>query len=322
LLFLLTGGHQSFSAHKFLNNTTGLVLHSLVLVPFHPWRITHAMHHAHTGHMDRDEVFVPRTRSEKGIPAKGDASIKKVKKDGIELDELLEDVPAYRLFWLVMQQLVGWPLYLFTNVTSNSHYPAGTNHFLPSSALFKPHQAKDVIISDVALGVVIAGLTYACKQFNGWETFFKFYFVPYLFVNHWLVAITYLQHTDPRLPHYRGAEWNFQRGAYATVDRKFFGWVGPYVLHGITETHVAHHLVSKIPHYNAWKATDALKAYTGAHHLSSDENFLVSLWKSYRNCRYVDDEGSVVMMRDSYGRSSYKVVHDSVEDSGVDVTEK
>jgi hypothetical protein len=27
------------------------------------------------------------------------------------------------------------------------------------------------------------------------------YFVPYLWVNHWLVFITYLQHTDPKLPH-------------------------------------------------------------------------------------------------------------------------
>lgn len=202
------------------------------------------MHHAHTGHIERDEVFVPRTRSEKGIPKKGDASINKITKNGIELDDLLEDVPIYRLFWLVMQQLVGWPLYLFKNATSNSSYPEGTNHFLPSSALFKPHQAKDVIISDIALGVMAGVLTYVGKQTDGWSTIGKYYFVPYLFVNHWLVAITFLQHTDPRLPHYRAAEWNFQRGALATIDRKFLSWVGPYVLHGITETHVAHHLVS------------------------------------------------------------------------------
>jgi len=318
----LLGGHQAFSVHKFLNNTTGLILHSLVLVPYHPWRITHAMHHAHTGHVDRDEVFVPRTRTEKGIPPKGDASIKKVVKNGIELDELLEDVPLYRLFWLVMQQLVGWPLYLFTNVTSNSSYPEGTNHFLPSSALFKPHQATDVIVSDISLGLVIGALVYVGQQTGGWVTMAKYWLVPYLFVNNWLVAITYLQHTDPALPHYRAADWNFQRGALATMDRKFFGWVGPYVLHGITETHTAHHLVSKIPHYHAWKANAALKAYCGPHHFSTDENFLVALWRVYRSCRFIDDEGNTVMMRDSHGRAHRKVVYENVEDSGVDVTEK
>ena len=38
-------------------------------VPYQAWRITHANHHAHTGHMTQDQVFVPRTRSELGLPA-------------------------------------------------------------------------------------------------------------------------------------------------------------------------------------------------------------------------------------------------------------
>jgi hypothetical protein len=37
-------------------------------VPYHSWRITHAKHHASTGHMTQDQVFVPRTRSELGLP--------------------------------------------------------------------------------------------------------------------------------------------------------------------------------------------------------------------------------------------------------------
>ena len=37
-------------------------------VPYHAWRITHAQHHAATGHMTQDQVFVPRTRSELGLP--------------------------------------------------------------------------------------------------------------------------------------------------------------------------------------------------------------------------------------------------------------
>lgn len=37
-------------------------------VPYQAWRISHARHHASTGHMTQDQVFVPRTRSELGLP--------------------------------------------------------------------------------------------------------------------------------------------------------------------------------------------------------------------------------------------------------------
>jgi omega-6 fatty acid desaturase (delta-12 desaturase) len=37
-------------------------------VPYHSWRITHAKHHASTAHMTQDQVFVPKTRSELGLP--------------------------------------------------------------------------------------------------------------------------------------------------------------------------------------------------------------------------------------------------------------
>ena len=37
-------------------------------VPYHSWRITHAKHHASTGHMTQDQVFVPKTRSDLNLP--------------------------------------------------------------------------------------------------------------------------------------------------------------------------------------------------------------------------------------------------------------
>ena len=37
------------------------------------------------------------------------------------------------------------------------------------------------------------------------------------------------------------------------------GWLGAFATHGISETHVAHHVASKIPHYHAWEATYALR---------------------------------------------------------------
>jgi omega-6 fatty acid desaturase / acyl-lipid omega-6 desaturase (Delta-12 desaturase) len=78
-------------------------------------------------------------------------------------------------------------------------------------------------------------------------------------VNHWLVLITFLQHTDPLLPHYRVSEFTFPRGALSTLDRNLLGdcgsimgWIGAHATHGISETHVLHHVSSKIPHYNAY----------------------------------------------------------------------
>lgn len=104
-LSLKSGGHQAFSTSKTVNNTMGLILHSFVLVPYHSWRISHAKHHAATGHMTRDEVFVPGSRSEKGIIKSGGTGRKVEVEKGLVLDELLEDAPLYRLYHLLIQQV-------------------------------------------------------------------------------------------------------------------------------------------------------------------------------------------------------------------------
>ena len=57
-------GHQAFSEYKALNDSVGWVLHSALLLPYHPWRISHAAHHAATNSMEDDAVFVPTLRSE------------------------------------------------------------------------------------------------------------------------------------------------------------------------------------------------------------------------------------------------------------------
>ena len=58
------------------------------------------------------------------------------------------------------------------------------------------------------------------------------------------------QHTHPALPHYVDGEWEWLRGALATVDRSY-GRVLDAVFHHITDTHVAHHLFPQMPHYHA-----------------------------------------------------------------------
>lgn len=236
-------GHQAFSTSKTINNTMGLFLHSFVLVPYHSWRISHAKHHAATGHMTRDEVFVPRTASYHKAAPTG----KKLRVSAnIELDELLEDAPLYRLYWLVIQQLFGWPAYLFSNASGQLWYPAWTNHFQPSSLVFDKRHRNQVLLSDAFLVGMISLITLFGYFHGGLAGVVKYYFIPYLGVNHWLVMITYLQHTDPSLPHYSADQWNFQRGALCTMDRNLMGPVGPYLMHGICETHGEHLGVSAL----------------------------------------------------------------------------
>lgn len=105
------------------------------------------------------------------------------------------------------------------------------------------------------------------------------------------VAITYLQHTDPSLPHYEPNSWTYARGAAATIDREF-GFIGRQLLHGIIETHVLHHYVSTIPFYNADEATEAIKPIMGRHYRSDVTDgpigFLKSMWKSARWCQWIE----------------------------------
>lgn len=289
-------GHQSFSTSKVLNDTVGWVLHSALLVPYFSWKISHGKHHKATGHMERDMVFVPRTREQQAS---------RLGKLVHELGELGEETPIVTLIHLIGQQLIGWPNYLLANVTGHNFHErqregrgkgrkngflSGVNHFNPSSPLYEAKDAKLILLSDVGIAITATALVYLSKTF-GFNNMLVWYFIPYLWVNHWLVAITFLQHTDPTLPHYTPQSWTYVRGAAATIDREF-GFIGRQLLHGIIETHVLHHYVSTIPFYNADEATEAIKRVMGRHYRADTKNgslgFLQAMWRSARWCQWVE----------------------------------
>ncbi|KAG0677375.1 Delta(12) fatty acid desaturase [Kluyveromyces marxianus] len=276
-------GHQAFSDYGAVNDFVGWVLHSYLLVPYFSWKYTHSKHHKATGHITRDMVFVPKTK-EKFIKARG------VYED---IEEFSEDSPIRTLVELIVQQLGGWLYYLLTNVTGQE-YPEVSkwkwNHFWPSAPIFDSKDYIYILLSD--LGIITQSLVLKMwyDKFGGWSLFIN-WFVPYLWVNHWLVFITYLQHTDATMPHYEADQWSFAKGAAATIDRQF-GFIGPHIFHDIIETHVLHHYCSRIPFYNARPASEAIKKVMGEHYRYNDENMWISLWKSARACQYIDDEGS------------------------------
>ncbi|ORZ26522.1 delta-12 fatty acid desaturase [Lobosporangium transversale] len=283
-------GHQSFSTSKTLNNTVGWILHSALLVPYHSWRISHSKHHKATGHMTKDQVFVPKTRKQVGLPPLEHSETEE-EAYGEHLDE---EAPIVTLFWMLIYVLFGWPAYLFGNAKGQD-YGRWTSHFHTWSPIFEARDFSDVILSDFGVLLTLGALVYASFQ-TSFLTVVKYYGIPYLFVNFWLIIITFLQHTDTKVPHYREGAWNFQRGALCTVDRSF-GKFLDHMFHGIAHTHVAHHLFSQMPFYHAEEATYHLKKLLGEYYIYDDTPIAIACWRSFRECRFVEDEGDVVFFK-------------------------
>ncbi|KAH7884987.1 fatty acid desaturase-domain-containing protein [Phlebopus sp. FC_14] len=329
-------GHQAFSESKFINNSVGWVLHSALGVPYHSWRITHAKHHASTGHMTQDQVFVPKTRSQLGLsafdPTKEDILGSSVSDEVMkELWDALGDSPIGATLGAASYLIGGWPAYLIRNASGQRRYPKGTNHFNPDAVMFAPHQYGAIILSDLGILLWLAGIIGSSYAF-GFATVFRVYLVPYLWVNHWLVLITFLQHTDPLLPHYRASEFTFPRGALATLDRNLLGdcgklmaWIGAHATHGISETHVLHHVSSKIPHYHAWEASDALRkrlSQAGIA-LQGAPGGWREVYRVFQQCKFVEDEGNVIFYKNAQGlaasRPKFNDSNENASDSGVEI---
>lgn len=169
-----------------MNNSVGWALHSALLVPYHSWRISHAQHHAATGHMTRDQVFVPKTRSQLKLGSRLQQFTRKLGAVHEKADDLLDDAPIWVLLNVILQQTLGWPLYLILNA-SGQKYGKRTNHFEPSSPIFKARDVRDVLVSDFGLALAFGALGYWGMQ-RGFAEVFTYYFAPYLWVNSNLVV--------------------------------------------------------------------------------------------------------------------------------------
>lgn len=214
-------GHSAFSPSDVLNNTVGFVLHSSLLTPYFSWRSSHRRHHIYANNLLKDHNYVPPLREEY-------AASLSLPLDTGRLEELTEDSPIVTLLRILLQQLIGFPWYLLTNITAaegsltkpQSKMMLGNSHFAPTGALFRPDEAHVILLSD--LGVALMGyVLYLASQDLGFPLLALVYFQPYIWLNHWIVAITYLHHTHPKLPKFENDAWTFLKGATATVDREF-----------------------------------------------------------------------------------------------------
>ena len=234
-------GHSAFSPSQPLNDTIGFILHSSMLTPYFSWKSSHRRHHIYANNMAMDHNYVPPKREEY-------KSSLLIQVD--RLEEITEDSPVVVFLRIVLQQVIGFPWYLLTNITAApgslpkppSTKLLGNSHFAPTGSLFRDSEAHLILLSDIGLGIAGLGLWLLGSKI-GFDTLALLYLQPYMWVNHWIVAITYLHHTHPALPKFDAEAWTFIKGATATVDRDF-GWTGKYLMHGIIEFHVIHHLFS------------------------------------------------------------------------------
>ena len=125
------------------------------------------------------------------------------------------------------------------------------------------------------------------------------YIVPYLVCHHWLTTITFLQHTDWDVDRYSSAEWTWLRGAFGTIDRDYGAFLN-FTFHHLTDSHVIHHLFSKMPNYNAIRATQFLKDSKtfGKYYCASKETWYGALWNIIGRARWIKTSEHIMRLKE------------------------
>ena len=80
------------------------------------------------------------------------------------------------------------------------------------------------------------------------------------------------------------------RGALGTVDRDY--GIFNIILHHITDSHVIHHMFSKMPFYNAIEATKIVadSGVLGPYYVYDKTPWWLALWRCYGECWTVNGD--------------------------------
>nr|WDS84440.1 omega-3 fatty acid desaturase-1 [Apocyclops royi] len=263
-------GHGSFSNYPVINDVMGNILHSFILVPYYPWKMSHHHHHKNTGNIDKDEIFYPvrKTEGEKGGKRK-------------------HFIPFFGFG-------LSWFMYLFVGYS-----PRNVNHMNPFDKIFVRHAFRcliSIILTSAWLGLILGFYT---AKMNGITDFMFHYGIPIFVFATWLVVTTFLHHQDENVPWYGDEKWDFVRGNLSSVDRSY-GWAHSLV-HNIG-THQIHHLFIKIPHYYLEEATAVFRAKYPHLVRKSDEPILKAFVKRFfvfDAQQWIDDDTKVHVFKES-----------------------
>ncbi|KAK9170512.1 hypothetical protein Syun_002652 [Stephania yunnanensis] len=167
--------------------------------------------------------------------------------------------PPGRVLTLAVTLLFGWPLYLAFNV-SGRPYSSFACHFDPYGPIYNDRERAQIFISDAGLLLVAYSL-------------FK------------LVAA---KAHPPSIAPLRLVGVGLVEGCSGDGGQRLR--VLNKVFHNITDTHVAHHLFSTMPHYNAMEATKAIKPILGEYYQFDGTPFYKALWREAKECIYVEQD--------------------------------
>lgn len=212
--------HGSFFTSKHTNDIVGRILGVIVFTPYDYWKHDHSVHHATAGNLDK-----------RGI---GDVPTWTV--------EEYRSKPWYmRLAYRLMRH----PLILLTVV---SFYVFAISHrfWLPSAGW---REKQSVIYTDLALGVVIAGLIWLV----GWQTFLAVQLPILILASSGGLWLFYVQHNFEGTYWEHQTDWDFYKaGLLGSSYYKL-----PAILNwfsGNIGYHHLHHLSPRIPNYYLPKA--------------------------------------------------------------------
>ena len=266
-------GHGSFSLNPTLNFVCGTILHSAILVPYVPWKLTHHHHHKNTGHIDNDEIFMPiRLNTTKNAVY-------------YVVTSLTGKLPLILTPWFVYL-LLGFP-------TKN----AILYHLNPwSSAKFAGHRFA-ILLSHTGL-VAMGYLLYRWGDTEGFLAVALLYLVPLVIFGLWLTVTTFLHHNEAgKVKWFSDKRWSYVKGNLSSIDRSF-GRLFDNLTHNIG-THQVHHLFPIIPHYHLAEATQAFRR-AFPHLVNKSERRILSVFHQnihhYRANMKVDDHVDALIM--------------------------
>ena len=224
-------GHGSFSNYPIINNILGTIAHTIIFVPYYPWKRSHYFHHRYHNHKDNDKShpWLTQNEFEKGYP-----------------------YLARLLMPTIIGPIIGFWVYLYYGIERDG------SHITPFGKLYKNSTLPQKL---ECVSSVIAIIIWYNILYSYFGTHYNV-FINYGLINvvcfYWLFVVTYFQHHVDNTTVYDNNNFTFVDGAFQTVDRKI-GYNIDVLHHHISDCHVVHHMFCKdIPHYHLKEATNSL----------------------------------------------------------------
>jgi omega-3 fatty acid desaturase (delta-15 desaturase) len=130
---------------------------------------------------------------------------------------------------------------------------------------------------------------------HGFWFLFNYYIMPYIVFVVWLDLVTFLHHTEDDIPWYNGQDWYFLKGALSTIESAIMVSLIPSITKLVLTSPII--FLSLFPTIISRKQPRLSVPSYGDYYRLSKEPIFKSLWRSYRNCHFVSDQGSKIFYR-------------------------